>query len=145
LTLARFAKEIMIKASPDKVFEYVADMPRHSEWAQHELVVTRTSQGDAGVGATYSSVAHQFGTQRETQTVVDYTSGTRFAFDAKGSIGTVRHAFDLTARDGGTQVTKSMEIMKPSLMARVMAPMIGAQTKKGLVVDLERIKAKLES
>jgi Polyketide cyclase / dehydrase and lipid transport len=143
--LARYAREIVIKALPDKVFEYVADMPRHSEWAQHELQVTQTSQGGAGVGATYASVAHQFGTQRETQTVVDYTPGTRFAFDARGSIGTVRHAFDLAARDGGTQVTKSMEITKPSLMARIMAPMIAAQTKKGLVVDLERIKAKLES
>jgi Polyketide cyclase / dehydrase and lipid transport len=143
--LARFAREIVINAPPDKVFEYVADMPRHSEWAQHDLQVTQTSQGGAGVGTTFASVAHQFGTQRETQTVADYTPGTRFAFDARGSIGTVRHAFDLSVADGGTKVTKSMEISEPSLMARIMAPMIAYQTKKGLAVDLERIKAKLEA
>ena len=143
--MARFEREVVIKAAPEKVFEYVADMPRHGEWAQHDLEVTQTSQGSVGVGATFASVGHQFGTQRETQTVVDYTPGTRFAFDAKGSIGTVRHAFDLSAADGGTKVTKTMEVVKPSLMARLMAPMIGKQTRKGLVVDLERIKAKLEA
>jgi hypothetical protein len=90
-------------------------------------------------------VGHQFGTQRETQTVAEYTPGERFAFDATGSIGTVRHAFDLAAANGGTKVTKSMEVTKPSLMARFMAPMIAKQTKKGLQVDLERIKAKLEA
>ena len=143
--MARFAREIVIKAPPEAVFDYVADMPRHGEWAQHELAVTQTSQGDVGVGSTFSSVGHQFGTQRETQTVVDYAAGTRFAFDAKGSIGTVRHAFDLAPQDGATKVTKTMEVTKPSLMARFMAPMIARQTKKALHVDLERIKAKLEA
>ncbi len=143
--MARIAREIVINASPEAVFEYVSDLPRHSEWAQHHLQVTRTSEGEVGVGATYSSVGHQFGTQRDTQAVVDYAPGSQFAFEAKGSIGTVRHAFDLTAADGGTQVTKSMEITKPSLMARFMGPMIAKQTKKGLLVDLERIKAKLEA
>jgi len=143
--LARFAREIVINAPPERIFEYVADMPRHGEWAQHDLEVTQTSQGGVGVGTTFSSVGHQFGTQRETQTVAEHTPGARFAFDAKGSIGTVRHAFDLAAADGGTKVTKSMEVTKPSLMARFMAPMIAKQTKKGLMVDLERIKAKLEA
>jgi len=142
--LARFAGEITIQAPPDKVFAYVADMPRHSEWAQHDLQVTQTSQGSVGVGATFSSVAHQFGTQRETQTVVDYAPGARFAFEAHGSLGTARHAFELAAGDGVTKVTKTMEITKPSFMSRIMAPMIAKQTKKGLAVDLERIKARVE-
>ncbi len=142
--MAQFAREIVINAAQDKVFDYVSDMPRHSEWAQHDLQVTQTSEGAVGLGATFASVGHQFGTQRETQTVVDYTPGARFAFDAMGSIGTVRHAFELEAADGGTKVTKSVEITKPSFMGRVMSPMIAMQTKKGLAVDLERIKAFVE-
>lgn len=142
--MARFAREIVINAPQDRVFDYVSNMPRHSEWAQHDLEVTQTSQGSVAVGTTFSSVGHQFGTQRETQEVVDCTPGVRFAFEAKGSIGTVRHAFDLAAQDGGTQVTKSMELVKPTLMARIMGPMIAMQTKKGLAVDLERIKALVE-
>jgi uncharacterized protein YndB with AHSA1/START domain len=143
--LSRYQREIVIGATPEAVFEYVSDMPRHADWAQHDLEVTQTSDGRVGVGSTFSSVGHQFGTQHETQTVVDYTPGGRFAFEAKGSIGTVRHAFDLEAQDGETKITKSMEVVKPSLIARLMSPMIAKQTKKGLLVDLERIKAKLES
>jgi hypothetical protein len=142
--VARIERETVIKAAPEQVFAYVADMPRHGEWAAHDLTVNQTSEGAAGLGATYASVGHQFGTQRETQTVTSYETGKRFAFDAKGSIGVVRHAFDLSTTDGGTRVVKSMEVIKPSLMARLMAPMIGKQTRKGLALDLERIKAKLE-
>jgi hypothetical protein len=145
VVLARIERETVIKAAPEQVFAYVADMPRHSEWSAHGLEVKQTSEGQPGVGTTYASVAHQFGTQRETQTVTVYEPGKRFAFEARGSIGVVRHAFDLTAADGGTRVVKSMEIVKPSLLARVMAPMISSQTRKGLTADLEEIKAKLET
>ena len=143
--MARFATDIFINTPPEAVFEYVSDLPRHPEWAQHDLEVTQTSEGDVAAGATFSSVGHQFGTQRETQTVLDYVPASRFAFEAKGSIGIVRHAFDLSAADGGTNLTKSMEVTKPSLIARFMGPMIAKQTKKGLPIDLERIKAKLEA
>ena len=142
--MARYERETLIKASPEQVFAYVSDMPRHSEWASHDLEVKQASDGPVGVGATFASVGHQFGTQRETQTVSQYEPGRRFAFDAKGSIGVVRHTFDLSGADAGTQVKKSVEIVKPSLMARLMAPMIGSQIRKGLRVDLERIKQKLE-
>jgi len=142
--MARYERETQIKASPEQVFAYVSDMPRHSEWAAHDLEVKQTSDGPVGVGATFASVGHQFGTQRETQTVTTYEPGRRFAFDAKGSIGVARHSFDLSAEGDGAHVKKSMEIVKPSLMARVMAPMIGSQTRKGLGLDLERIKQKLE-
>jgi uncharacterized protein YndB with AHSA1/START domain len=143
--LARIAREIVINAAPEAVFEYVASMPRHSEWAQRDLTVTPTSDGAVGVGSTFSSVAHQFGVQHETQSVIDYTPGKRFTFDASGSLGRARHTFDLEAADGGTWVTKSMEIVQPSFMARVMSPIIKGKTKTGLGVDLERIKARLEA
>lgn len=135
----------MINAPPEAVFEYLADMPRHAEWAQHNLTVTPTSDGPVGVGSTFSSVGHQFGVQHETQSVIDYTPGKRFTFDASGSLGRARHSFDLEAADGGTRVTKSMEIVQPSLMARIMSPIISGKTKTGLGVDLERIKARLEA
>ncbi len=142
--MAVIARETVINAPPQRVFDYVSDLRKHPEWAQHALEVTQTSTGPIQTGATFSSVAHQFGTQRETQIVTEYQPTSRFAFEAMGSLGTARHAFDLTPDGAGTRVTKSMEISKPTLMARVMSPMIRSQTRKGLAVDLERIKAQLE-
>lgn len=143
--MARFDQEAVIKASPDQVFAYVADLPRHAEWATHNLEVKQTSSGEAGVGSTFASVGHQFGTQRENLTIIDYSAGKRFAFESEGKLGLMRHAFDLEAVDGGTRVTKSMDVVRAALMTRLMAPLISRQTSKGLAEDLRRIKKHLES
>ena len=143
--MAVIAKETVINAAPQQVFDYVSDLRKHPEWAQHGLEVTQTSPGPIQAGATFSSVAHQFGTQRETQVVTEYAPDTRFAFEATGSLGIARHIFALTPDGAVTRVTKSMQLIKPSLMARVMGPMISSQQRKALAVDLERIKAKLEA
>ena len=144
--MAGYSKETIIKTSPEAVFGYVSDMPKHSEWASHDLTVTSTSEGAPGVGSTFASVGHQFGVQRETQSVTEYEPGRRFAFESRGKLGLARHSFDLEAGpDGSTRLTKSMSLVKPSLMARFTLPMIGRQTSAGLEEDLRRIKAKLEA
>lgn len=143
--MARFSKDTTIDAPADKVFAYVADFPRHSEWAQHNLEVMQTSSGTVGVGSTFSTVGHQFGTQRESQTVVDYSPGTRFAFESKGGLGVTLNAFDLAPADGGTRLTKSLDFVHPSLLARVTSFMVGRQVPKFLEEDLRRIKQRVEA
>jgi carbon monoxide dehydrogenase subunit G len=143
--MARYATESVIKAPPDKVFAYVADLPRHSEWASHNLEVTQTSAGPVAAGSTFESVSHLLGTQREKLTVKDYSPGKRFAFESTGSLGVVLNAFDLAAADGGTMLTKSVEMVRPSFMARLMAPMIGRTARKSLAADVAGIKKHLES
>ena len=142
--MAVIAKETVINAAPQRVFEYVSDLRKHPEWAQHGLEVTQTSAGPVQTGATFSSVAHQFGTQRETQVITEYQPDSRVTFEATGSLGVARHSFALAPDGAGTRVTKSMELIKPSLLARVMGPMIASQQRKALAVDLERIKTYLE-
>ena len=141
--MASYSAETMLKASPDQVFAYVADLLLHSEWASHDLSVEQTSSGPAGVGATYASIGHQFGTQRETQTITEYAAGQRFAFESRGKMGVCVHAFDLEPVDDGTRVSKSMVMTSPSIMPRIMTPMIGRQQRTGLVEDLPRIKGRL--
>jgi carbon monoxide dehydrogenase subunit G len=143
--MARYAQETTIKASPEQVFAYVSDMTRHGEWGGHELQVSQTSSGPVGVGSTFASTAKQFGTQRETQTVTAYEPGTKFAFQAQGGLGLAQHEFNLSAVDGGTRVEKSMELIKPSLIARLMGMKIKSDQAKELAQDLSRIKAKLEA
>src|SRR6266511_2073914 len=143
--MAMFKRETTIKRSLDDVFAYVSDMTKHGEWASDGLQVTQTSSGPIGVGATFSSTAQQFGTQRETQTVTEYAPGSRFAFEASGALGLARHTFELSAAEGGTRVSKSMELIKPSFLARVMALKIGMDQPKAMAEDLRRIKQKLES
>jgi len=142
--VAKFSSETTIDVPPERVFEYVADMTKHGDWGDHGLQVTRTSAGD-GLGATYSSTAKSFGTQNETQVVVQHEPPRRFAFDATGSLGLAHHVFEIEPSGSGTSVSKSMELTKPSFLAKVIAPMIGKQQRPGLQQDLARIKQKLES
>lgn len=141
--MAKFSSETTINVAPERVFEYVADMTKHGEWGDHGLQVTRTSAGN-GLGATYSSTAKSFGTQNETQVVVQSEPPRRFAFDATGSLGIAHHVFEIEPSGPGAHVIKTMELTKPSFLAKVISPMIGRQQPPGLKHDLARIKQKLE-
>src|SRR5205085_2848656 len=110
----------------------------------HDNSVKQRDDSAIGAGKVYDSVGHQFGTQNAVVTVVDYTPGKRFAFESVGKIGVVRHAFDLAPAGEGTRVTKSMDIVKASLVTKLMKPLIARQAPPGLEEDLRRIKAHLE-
>ena len=143
--MAVFRKETTIQKSPDEVFAYVSDMSRHGEWGGHELEVTKTSAGPIGVGSTFSSLSKQFGTQREQQTVTEYVPGQRFVFEATGALGLARHIFELSpAAGGGTNVAKSMELVKPTFLARMTSLKIRSDQPKAMEQDLANIKRNLE-
>ena len=61
------------------------------------------------------------------------------------ALGLARHVFELTPVDGGTRVSKSMELIKPSLLARLMTLKIKGEQPRAMAQDLERIKQKLGS
>lgn len=143
--MARFAKETTIKAAPNEVFAYVADLTRHRDWASHNLEVTKTSSGDVGVGSTFASVGHQMGTHQDKLAVTEYSEGARSAFESTGDAGVTSHTFDLAAVDGGTRVTKTFELLRPSMMTRFALPMVMMTAGKGLEKDLSKIKSHLDS
>jgi uncharacterized membrane protein len=143
--MASYRKETTINAPSDKIFDYVADFPRHSEWAQNNLEVTPSSSGAIAVGSTFNTVGHALGAQRESQTVTEYVPGKRFAFESTGALGITRNSFDLAPDGSGTRLTKSLEFVKPSFLARVVSLKVGHDAPKALEEDLRRIKQKLES
>jgi len=143
--MGRWSKETTIKASPDKVFDYVADLTKHPQWASHDTSVTAQTPGEVKAGSKYNTVGHQFGTQNEVVTVTDYAPNTKFGYESNGKIGIVRHGFDLRPEGDATHVTKWTDIVKPSLMTRLMMPIIGSKVPPGLDTDLAKIKAKLEA
>ena len=143
--MTKFVKEIIINATPDEVFAYVADLPKHPDWASHNLEVTQTSSDADGAGSTFTSTGHQMGTHQDNLTVSEYAPGKRFAFESIGDAGTTSHAFDVAAVDGGTRLTKSFEIVRPSMMTRLAMPVLMLAGPKGLTADLTKIKNRLES
>ncbi|TME68528.1 MAG: hypothetical protein E6I49_13840 [Chloroflexi bacterium] len=98
-----------IDVAPEAAFAYVADMPRHREWAVHAIEVRRIEPGDTRLGSRFESRGKQ-GTRwwPSELEVVAYEPPRRFAFTATGGpLGTEegrlhRHEFLFIPRDGGT-------------------------------------------
>jgi uncharacterized protein YndB with AHSA1/START domain len=140
-----FEATITIKAPAQTVFDYVSDFTKHGEWAGHGLQVTKDSAGPVAIGSTYSTLAKQFGTQRELSTVTELEPGRVFGWDSKGALGTVHHRFAVAAADGGANLTKSAEFLDRSFLAKVTWWKTSRDVPAGLNADVERIKARLES
>ncbi len=142
--MKRFEERITIEASADRAYEYVADMTTHAEWSGNGLEVTKSSDGPIVVGTVYDTTAKQFGTQREQSTVTEMTPGQTFAWDSRGALGLAHHVFGLTGDGGSTTVTKSAEIVEPTLLAKATGWKLAKDIPAALRRDLERIKVHLE-
>jgi uncharacterized membrane protein len=143
--MKRFEERISIDAPASTVFDYVSDFTKHGEWALHGLEVTREGDGLVGVGTTFSTVAKQFGTQREKSTITEITPGSVFAWDSTGALGRVHHSFTVSGDGGSTTLVKAVELTEPTFLARVMGWRLGRDIPKGLRSDLKRIKNHMES
>ena len=142
--MKRWEESISIAAPADKVFAYVSDFPRHSEWGGHGLQATKVGDGPVAVGSRYATTAKAFGTQREESTVTDLTPSTKFAWDSVGALGRVHHWFALSEQGGSTNVTKGAEMVETKFLARMTMFKVSKDIPKGLRSDLAHIKANVE-
>jgi len=106
--------------------------------------VTKDSDGPTTVGATYSTTAKQFGTQREHSTVTEFTPGRTFAWDSRGALGRVHHWFAMSEDGGATSLAKGAEIVEPTFLAKITSWKTSKDIPSGIHRDLENIKAKVE-
>jgi len=141
-------QSITINAPAEKVFNYVADISKHSEWGNpgQKLSVEKTSDGPIGMGSTFKSTGQQFGTQNDTVKITEYVPNQKLAYEADGNAGLIRHTFEIAPSGEGVQVTKTFEALKPKFPLNVLKPVVYGFIQPGaLKSDLARIKAKLET
>ena len=143
--MKRFEDRISIDATPDRVFAYVADFPRHGEWAGNDLEVSPGSGGPVTVGSTFSTTAKQFGTQSEQSTVTEMTPGSVFAWESTGALGRAEHRFTISGDAGSTTLVKAAQIVEPTFLAKATGWKLSRDIPKALHSDLANIKAHLES
>jgi hypothetical protein len=140
----RWERSISVNAPIDDVFTYVSDFDRHGEWSGHDLQVSREGSGPVGIGTTFSTVAKQFGTQREKSTVTQMTPPREFGWESAGALGRLHHWFSLREGSGSTTLTKGAEFVESKLLAKVTMFKISRDIPAGLESDLAKIKAAVE-
>jgi hypothetical protein len=142
--MKRFEDRISIDAPAGRVFDYVADFTRHGEWAGNGLEVARSADGPVAVGATFSTTAKLFGTQREQSTITELTPGRTFAWDSTGALGRVHHWFSLNEEGGSTTLSKGAEMVDPTFLAKLTSWKLSRDIPNGIHRDLANIKARVE-
>lgn len=120
---------ILIAAPVEQVYAYLADLPRHAEWAQSvEALVVVRSGDPAGVGTVYRTAERQ-DWQADRQPRAPLTRGVpgdtmcevtelmpnrRIAWRSWAPVPGVRHegafAFELAAAGEGTRLTQSASL-----------------------------------
>ena len=140
-------KEADIAAPPEKVYEYLLDFPRHSEWTTpgHNVQIVPTSEGPTVVGSAFVSEAHQFGSQRDRIEVTALTPNRRIVYEVTMKDGnTFRHTLELQQTGSGSHFVKRFQTVNLTLISKLTLPIGMLLAPKMVAHDVERIKANIE-
>jgi len=143
--MAIIERQTTVNAPAEKVFSYLSEIPRHTEWAAHKLEIEPSSQGQIAVGSTFACTGHQMGTHKGRVTLTELVPNSKLVYEAEDDTGRFRHHFVLEEDGGSTRLTKGMEPLRFSLLFKILSPVaLTFMVPRGLNGDLQRIKAKLE-
>jgi uncharacterized protein YndB with AHSA1/START domain len=158
---------VIIAAPVEQVYAYLADFPRHREWAQSVVELEEVHPGDSrGAGRRYRTAERQAwqadrgprqplttGTKGTTMCEVrELTPNRRIAWHAWVPIPGIKHtgdfAFDLAPADGGgTRLTQTVRLHDTGLaiiVTRLVFKQTPAKARAQWAASLNNIKAILE-
>ncbi len=139
--------QTQIASPPEKVFAYVADLDKHSDWSQIEEV-RRTSDGPIAVGATYESVGPGPMGKKSSDTieVTEQQPNERFAWRSAGGLGMLFNwSFELQSQDGGTLLIQRLDT-PPGFLANAMLKLFAEkQMRKTMPEGLAKLKERVEA
>ncbi len=144
--MAEFQKALRVNCTPEQAFAIVSDVARHPEWATTKLEVEKTSEGEIAVGTTFRTIGYQFGKHEGEVRIVELVPNEKVVYESNDDSAHNRHSFLLAPTDGGTMLTKSLQVLEAkNLLFKVARPVLGIIAPRGLAADLRNIRAQLES
>ncbi len=138
--------QTQLSVPPEKVFSYVSDLEKHTEWS-HIEEITKTSDGPVGVGTTYECRGHgPMGmTTNDKVEVMRYQPSDRFAWRSHGGMGMqFDWSFELKPQEGGTLLIERLQPPGGLLATIIGALFADRQTRRVVPEGLAKIKEKLE-
>jgi uncharacterized protein YndB with AHSA1/START domain len=136
---------ITIKAPREKVFEYLVDVPKHTEWGSDMTKSEAEKPGPPAVGSRYKADGILNGKPNpSTVTITAIESPKRFEFDAEDSSSVFHHIFTLSGSGAQTQVERRMTLSKGPFVFPIFMKIFQGTIDKNYNGALEKLKAKLE-
>jgi hypothetical protein len=142
-----FRVSVDAAASPQAIYDLLADPRTHLEWAGKEapkknfrLLSMDAPPGPLTVGDTFSSTgANVTGTFHDTSTVVAADRGARFGFDTESTVvrkhvqawhARFAHRYTLEATPQGTMITYTAEVRPQNYVPWWLRPGMRSMTRR---------------
>jgi uncharacterized protein YndB with AHSA1/START domain len=141
--------KIQIDAPPEAVFDQLADMPTHGEWANKnaKLIVHEVSGGAPALGSKYRSESVFVGKPASADLeIVAFDRPRTFAYSVthhqqgKKDVH-LTHTFSLVPSGSGTVLTKTSDSDANPVLGFLFSPAIKADGMK----SLKNLKARVET
>jgi uncharacterized protein YndB with AHSA1/START domain len=149
MTTLTHTYHILIDAPAEKIFAYVSDLARHSEWSGGPLKVEAASSGPIAVGSRYVSVG-DLPMQKDRRNELRVTvlqRPSRFGFTAQDpGLGEVTHEFNFTPQGSATLVARRVTVNAPPLMAFMLQTFVHPLVDKPMMdKSLAALKVRMET
>ncbi len=143
--MARAEASLVINCPIDKMFAYLSDISKGTEWQSGLLEVQQTSSGLVGVGTTLKEVRRLLGRSLETAfTITEYEPDLKLGFKSTTGQIPMSAYYNLEAEAGGTKITVTVEAELTGIF-RMTEPLVVSTAKRQMAIDLARLKELLES
>ena len=136
---------IFINAPVDKVFSYIADLPRHSEWMPIESWEQWiTSAGDTGEGTVFEA-KYMTGSMRHDYfgAVTEFVPNKRFSYRLRSGRDVSHRSFDFESQGEGTLLTHHVRLTLAPLKW-IVFPILRLRQHGMSMKALNNIKARME-
>ena len=141
--MAKISVSTTVRADPQAAFEYVADLTKHSEWANPKSGLEIAHTGGSGVGAQYTSKQKFLGKDAGADiTITAFEPSKKIAFDAVEHGKKFNHSFTFAPASGGTTITRDIDAPLPPIISLVAKPAIRKEAAAGLQMLKERLEAR---
>jgi uncharacterized protein YndB with AHSA1/START domain len=135
-----------LPATPERVFDFVADLANLPRWQSGIVSAELTSAPPVGIGSTAHVVRQLMGQQLAVDvTVTAYEPGRRLALSSAASGIGIEAVLDLEPAAAGTLARFGMDITAQNVFMKPMEGMVAGAASSDLATSLDRLRAALEA
>ena len=91
--MARIEQSTTVSAPPEKAFDYLADIARHTEWGSHIASAEKASDAPIAAGSTFTTVGKLFGIHRAEVKIAELVPNQKIVYESQDDSGHFRHEF----------------------------------------------------
>lgn len=142
---------LWVSVPREAAFDYVADIPRHAEWADSPMRAEVLDPPPVHVGSRFRSLGVQGGREWPSDLLVtECDRPRRFVFTATGGpVPTTEghlhvHEFTFSEERGGTRVLVRRTDPIPSRLVRLLLPLISRYALRVRLRTMESLRQRLE-